>query len=80
MTRSPLTGGPAFPRAPIGEDCERPYGHQEGMSLRDYFAGQALAGISAGYWGNPGRSGLSPQDLAAEAYALADAMIKERNE
>jgi hypothetical protein len=31
-------GGPAFPRAPIGEDCERPYGQQEGMSLRDWIA------------------------------------------
>jgi hypothetical protein len=48
------------------------------MTLRDYFAGQALAGISAGYWGNPEMTGLSPQDLAAEAYALADAMLTER--
>jgi hypothetical protein len=31
-------GGPAFPRAPIGEDCNRPYGHQDGMTLREYAA------------------------------------------
>jgi hypothetical protein len=35
-------GGAAFPRGPIGEDCDKPYGHQKGMTLRDWFAGQAL--------------------------------------
>ena len=32
------TGGPAFPRAPIGDDCNAPYGHQDGMTLRQYAA------------------------------------------
>jgi len=78
MTRSPLTGGPAFPRPGEKDGYGCIVKGQSGMTLRDYFAGQALAGISAGYWGNPEMTGLSPQDLAAEAYALADAMLTER--
>lgn len=57
-----------------------------GMSLRDWFAGQALAGLA----GNPGgpyqansMSGwglvnCQPRDIAGEAYALADAMLAAR--
>lgn len=43
-----------------------PYG---GMSLRDYFAGQALSGLIA--------SGQS-NDLSRQSFALADRMIEER--
>jgi hypothetical protein len=42
-----------------------------GMTLRDYFAGQAMAA-------NIGR-GHCPDTIANEAYKLADAMLKERN-
>ena len=47
----------------------------EGMSLRDYFAGQALAGILA--------KGGSTADVAfvgfaSHAYAMADAMLHVR--
>lgn len=67
---------PAFPE-PRGGGCT------PGMSLRDYFAGQALAGLCA----NPGgpfqsseRSGWEmvncmPGDLANECYRLADALM-----
>lgn len=48
----------------------------EGMSLRDWFAGQALSGIAA--LGGDGFS-LSPSDSASWAYQCADAMISERN-
>ena len=45
---------------------------QDGMSLRDWFAGQALAGIFAtrytGYYG----------EYASEAYKYAQAMLVER--
>jgi len=44
------------------------------MSLRDWFAGQALAGSLAG---EPG-SHLIPERLAPDCYALADAMIAAR--
>lgn len=52
MAEQPTDGGPAFPVG--GEDAIRwPQGHKNGgqlfeacgMSLRDYFAGQALVGI-----------------------------------
>ncbi|OCC05081.1 hypothetical protein BA190_09200 [Labrys sp. WJW] len=48
----------------------------EGMSLRDWFAGQALAGLAA----YPGREGErnEPHHFARWAYALADAMILAR--
>jgi hypothetical protein len=75
-------GGPAFPCAE-GETTMR----QEGMTLRDWFAGQSLAGI--GTWLPPGRteegtlSVAQPwrqRELRAEwAYRQADAMIAERN-
>ncbi len=47
---------------------------QNGMSLRDWFAGQALAGRLAD--GTDRRK----RDVAEEAYAYADAMMAERGE
>lgn len=70
-------GGPAFPREPLGQDCGAPYGQQDGMSLRDWFAGQALAGgllIN----GRATDALRSPADLARSAYIVADAMIAAR--
>ncbi len=74
-------GGPAFAR-PVGnngatdyEDREANY-EQEGMSLRDYFAGQALAGLCAN-----GESVIIDGErtpIQAAAYRLADAMLAER--
>jgi hypothetical protein len=55
---------PAFPSKQGGYD---------GMTLRDYFAGQALAGRLA-----DGTDGLR-QSVAEEAYAYADAMLKARD-
>jgi len=48
-----------------------------GMSLRDYFAGQALAGITSA---DQKPSGCLPADevIAKAAYILADAMLAER--
>lgn len=54
-------------------------GTQLGMTLRDYFASKAMAGqLSAqdesgfGIWSDF-------ENLAKAAYAIADAMLKERN-
>ena len=62
MTRN-KTGGAAFP-------LESDYGSQPGMTLRDYFAGQALVGLVV----LKGK----PEYQALAAYMLADAMIAER--
>jgi hypothetical protein len=64
-------GGPAFPIFTNGTIVVLDYG----MSLRDYFAGQAIAGTVG-----PAPDGwsISPQDQAAWAYQIADAMIAER--
>lgn len=46
----------------------------QGMLLRDYFAAAALAGLLA----DPERNGTSKQ-FALDAFALADAMMKQRS-
>jgi hypothetical protein len=65
------TGGPAFPRPlSLNVNGEAAW-EQDGMTLRDWFAGQALPWILRAHLG-------SPEWVAAEAYKLADAMLKER--
>jgi len=62
---------PAFPMA-------APEGYamaQEGMTLRDWFAGQALAGLTANH-----KTEGTFDDVAYKAYALADAMLFERTQ
>jgi len=67
-------GGPAFPVAYGG-------GRIEGMTLRDYFAAQALTG--AQIWdavlnGKNAQFSGGVEKLAEAAYAVADAMLKAR--
>jgi hypothetical protein len=52
-----------------------------GISLRDYFAGQALSAMS-GMAENSVSSyaGMSLEQVATEAYEVADAMLKAREE
>ena len=53
---------------------------QLGMTLRDYFAGQALFAAWHGYAdGYFGECDDPNADMAAAAYQLADAMLKERS-
>ncbi len=65
---------PAFPcNSPDGQETYR------GMSLRDYFAGQALVGsvermAEVQGLGSP----TFPQNVAAHAYTIADAMLREK--
>ncbi len=48
----------------------------DGMSLRDYFAGQSLAGQMASFTNQDNIA--SPEQLADWAYGVADAMIARR--
>jgi len=66
------TGGAAFPSPDFSGSWEGPYANH-GMSLRDHFAAQALAGLLA-----QAVRYSPPSVFAREAYAIADAMIAER--
>jgi len=69
----------AFPCT--GENYNRAHYTQKGMTLRDYFAGQALIGIVAsGSFQDLTDSGDdSPREtIATYAYEYADAMLSER--
>jgi hypothetical protein len=72
------TGGPAFP-----SNHDNEYGYPaKGMTLRDYFAAKALPAIYKDTcecgrvegWAEGWRN-----EVAAEAYAIADAMLKARD-
>lgn len=67
-------GGPAFPvpdsHCPNGQVQYGSYG----MSLRDYFAGQALAGLLT----QPAEDEYGPKCFAEAAYEMADAMLAAR--
>jgi hypothetical protein len=65
-------GGPAFPYRE--EDGQGGYEQHQGMSLRDYFAAQALVGMLS-----EGRSNSNAKHwMPEEAYELADAMLAAR--
>lgn len=61
--------GPAFPHDEKTHDGSHWFTHP-GMTLRDYFAGQALAWLDADQG--------SYANAAREAYAVADALLTER--
>lgn len=67
-------GGPAYPHYNI--DTEKQY---PGMTLRDWFAGQALAGMCAGFVNviQQNRAEFI-HDLIPTTLELADAMLKAR--
>lgn len=77
-------GGPAFPTRVFRDvSYSNKYGEsivkgvlidKGGMSLRDYFAGQALAGIITRY------STDNTESDARVAYQYADAMLKARDQ
>jgi hypothetical protein len=67
-------GGPAFPmNASTGDPRDGVY-CQNGMSLRDWFAGQALAGLLS----EPKYTPEMPHRYAKASYIMADAMLKAR--
>jgi hypothetical protein len=62
-------GGPAFPTVARDGNWQP---HHDGLSLRDYFAGQALIGQLAFFPFN------QPEEGAATCYRFADAMLAAR--
>ena len=65
------TGGPAFPN----EGGSGTLWSHKGMDLRDYFAASFIA---SGVVFKNLSSGSTTDEVAAQAYALADAMLKAR--
>lgn len=71
------TGGPAFPEQISLDVSGNPYSMIEGMTLRQYYAGKALTGITA----NPNFFGSlfqqNPLGAAQFAVECADFLIAE---
>ncbi len=67
----------AFPSQTLGQDGLPSHEAAMGMTLRDWFAGQALDGLVAG-------TDMNVEDhaahFAAAAYIIADAMLAERTQ
>jgi len=83
----PNDGGPAFPLTEDAVNHKNREFAMQGMSLRDWFAGQAMAALmasmitklGAGGWLQSGIPTAEwPTTLALRAYDQADAMIAER--
>lgn len=80
-------GGPAFPRATYVELDQAEYrpnvpgrgsiSGDDGMSLRDWFAGQLVPVLVAAAIKSQADS-LSKEKIATDAYDMADAMLAER--
>ena len=66
------TGGPAFPEVP--GDCNS-YEGKPGMTLRDYFAANAMRPLTLSM--KTARE-EEMHCMAREAYAIADAMLRAR--
>jgi len=66
------TGGAAFPWTADREDR----GDMPGMTLRDYFAAKAMHGMTCDFWPDDADR---RERISRIAYAMADAMIMERN-
>jgi hypothetical protein len=74
------TGGPAFPLI-FDDDTKKTREIYSGMTLRDWFAGKAMTTM---FYPAIMESIRTDKDLdcdqvAAFAYTMADAMLKERN-
>ena len=67
VTKMINDGGPAFP-TPSGIQ------HNDGLSLRDYFAAAALKGMLA----NPNIYDICDEAAVLESFEIADAMLKAR--
>lgn len=75
MSKQINNGGPAFPFGrQVNESRGQPINsyHNDGMTLRDWFAGQALNDTYLADFDGP------PESVADHCYAIADAMLARR--
>lgn len=78
-------GGPAFPNPPklvpeiVPDEFTNSLIQQPGMTLRDYFAAAALQGLIACQDSDDRAQQWLENFAVSSAYALADAMLKERD-
>ena len=87
MTDAPKYGGPAFPseyvqykRGEVGNQVEI-MAHSSGMTLRDWFAGQAIGQVIENCAGDIYVMATFPTPeayFARKAYQVADAMLAAR--
>jgi hypothetical protein len=64
---------PAYPVAPYPGDDKNPVVRSNsGMSMRDYFAGRALAALDI--------ETMNERQIADSAYRIADALMQRRSE
>ena len=63
---------PAFPRSGRGDNR---IPEQGGMTLRDWFASQALVGFLSGASGS---NSVDPEVISTTAYRVADSMLRAR--
>ena len=68
------TGGPAFPAQVKFFDEPT-----TGMTLRDYFAAKAMQGMLSANGDSNGYLEYEEETVAANAYKLADAMLRARS-
>ena len=71
-------GGAAFPMLEAWKEDSALYCPDRGMSLRDYFAGQALVGLVSLRGMEYGNYHLPCEVEAQKAYSIANAMLAER--
>lgn len=78
MTDTRNNGGPAFPHDKYMKREDGQFGTfaHGGMSLRDWFAGQAMAALIIANGGHSCALGLGS---AKDAYSAADAMLAARS-
>ena len=82
-TQNNNNGGPAFPNFQFTENGKVEICPQGGMSLRDYFAAKAMAGMLSNKdteARNIVENSVAQSHLAQIGYAIADAMLAARKE
>lgn len=78
MKKRKNDGGPMHPKrveVRVVEPGHTVMTHKGGMSMRDYYAGQALAGFIVDHWNH---YEMTPDKLAHHCWEIAESMIAER--